>query len=358
MIAIPTLIFLYDVPGDKVLFYSHQLPEFFEGIDNWKPDPPFFNVSGSEWQRCLALKEGQTTNFFISVQNSRHETILFNFDAFAPQWPSSVNPHPLLCTITRSMPAAQVVAREEASKEYQERYAEFLGIASHDLDAPLRKLSMLIERLNEKFIHDRGIEADEYVRRIQSCLGDMRSLVDGLTDLSERENGITLEACDLGEICLSILEELQAANSRSFEWELGLLPSINGNRALLRQLFRQLLTNAVLFQPMGTTVRVRITEETIMQSEVAEFRLMPEQEFKKIVVADNGIGFSAIYATRIFDPFVRLNGKSDYPGGGIGLSLCKKIARLHHGFIYAEGNVNNGARFTLILPQSINQSIN
>jgi signal transduction histidine kinase len=79
--------------------------------------------------------------------------------------------------------------------------------------------------------------------------------------------------------------------------------------------------------------------------------LSPHSSYYKIQVTDNGIGFEDEYATRIFQVFQRLHGKSEYPGSGIGLAICKKITEYHHGIIYAENIPGTGARFVFILPQ-------
>lgn len=79
--------------------------------------------------------------------------------------------------------------------------------------------------------------------------------------------------------------------------------------------------------------------------------LPPMGNYYKIEVTDNGIGFEDEYATRIFQVFQRLHGKSEYPGSGIGLAICKKIVEYHHGAIFAENIAGHGARFTFILPE-------
>ena len=75
----------------------------------------------------------------------------------------------------------------------------------------------------------------------------------------------------------------------------------------------------------------------------------------KIKFADNGIGFDQAFATKIFDPFVQLNGKSAMSGNGLGLAICRKIVEMHDGIIYAESN-NTGSSFTLILPKLANDA--
>jgi signal transduction histidine kinase len=79
--------------------------------------------------------------------------------------------------------------------------------------------------------------------------------------------------------------------------------------------------------------------------------LKPGIQYKRLTVADNGIGFDQAYAEKIFKTFTRLNAKDKYEGTGLGLSLCKKIVQRHHGTIEATGKLNEGAEFTIVLPE-------
>ena len=89
----------------------------------------------------------------------------------------------------------------------------------------------------------------------------------------------------------------------------------------------------------------------IEEGELQRYNLQPQKRYYKIAITDNGIGFENEYASRIFQVFQRLHGKSEYPGSGIGLAICKKILECHHGVIYAENMNGQGARFTFLMPE-------
>jgi signal transduction histidine kinase len=99
-------------------------------------------------------------------------------------------------------------------------------------------------------------------------------------------------------------------------------------------------------------LQIKISSTQLSPDEKQSRGLQYNKDWYRIDVMDNGIGFRQEYAEKIFKPFIRLHGKSEYPGSGMGLAICKKIIENHGGVIYAEGNETTGATFTLILPQS------
>ena len=119
----------------------------------------------------------------------------------------------------------------------------------------------------------------------------------------------------------------------------------------MKQLFSNLISNGIKFHKKDVSPVITITSEVLKDTERYKHDLNPKKTYYKISVADNGIGFEEEYAQRIFQVFQRLHGKSDYPGSGIGLSICKKILEYHNGVIYAENIPGIGARFVLIIPE-------
>lgn len=150
-----------------------------------------------------------------------------------------------------------------------------------------------------------------------------------------------------------VLEELLHRNpEKKIQTNLSPIPMLEGDPGQYRQLFHQLLKNAVSYAKKDEPVVIDISAETLKTTEQNELPVQQNKLYIKIRVSDQGIGFKPEYAGKVFRPFTRLHGKSEYPGTGMGLAICKKIVENHGGIIYAESNENMGASFTLILPQS------
>lgn len=230
---------------------------------------------------------------------------------------------------------------------------EFILIASHDLNAPLRKLSIFSERLTEKAGSGLNEEALFYLKKIQTTVETMKLLVNGLSALSDIETNVHFMTCDLNDIINEVLkksEEKIKQNSATIS--VSPLPVIEANAAQVKEVFKQLIDNSLLFQPEGQAPQITISAELLDVEEKRDFNLSTQREYYKIQFADNGIGFKKEFADEIFKPFKRLHGNSVYPGIGLGLAICKKITLIHEGIIYAKGNEGLGSLFILILPQT------
>jgi signal transduction histidine kinase len=231
-------------------------------------------------------------------------------------------------------------------------YADFIDMAVHDLDAPLRKLSLLVGMLMDKLSPDKDTQV--YIERIENCVGDMRSLIDDLSVLAKVSSGKReYTSCKLNSIIEQSLEDLPlTAKEKEAVINKYSLPEIEGDAEQYYCLFRNLIENAIKFSKKDTTPEIHIQSSVLNDNEKDQFHLPPDRLYYKIEIADNGIGFKKEFSEKIFRPFVRLHGKSQFPGNGMGLAICKKIMNIHQGIIYAEGMENEGARFTLVLPET------
>jgi light-regulated signal transduction histidine kinase (bacteriophytochrome) len=244
-----------------------------------------------------------------------------------------------------------------ALESYKKNYAEFIDIATHDLEAPLRKLSMLIERLTSKYknISENDAETLEWITRINGCIRDMRSLIDGLSELAAvNENPMGYASCNVGKIVKEVLHDLEPViKEKKAVIKESNLPTIQGMETQLNQLFKNLLENAIRFGKKNISPQIDISSYRINDEEKKLSDLQQTRVYYKIEISDNGIGFKQEYAQKIFQPFVRLNGKSAFAGNGLGLAICKKIIDNHKGILFAESMENTGTRFILILPETL-----
>ncbi|HEY8894326.1 MAG TPA: ATP-binding protein, partial [Niastella sp.] len=230
---------------------------------------------------------------------------------------------------------------------------EFAYVASHDMNEPLRKITTFIERLESKYKPELGEDGQLYLTRISASVENMRHLIDTLLEFSRtaRSNQPFLQV-DLNDIIKEVQTDLELKiEETSATLHIDALPVIEAIPSQMKQLFDNLLNNSIKFRKtdIHPVISIRCLRLSRRQKEL--HRLDTGNTWFKIDFSDNGIGFEPEYKQRIFQIFQRLHGKTEYPGSGIGLAICKKIIDQHKGLIYATGEPDNGATFTIILPE-------
>ena len=228
---------------------------------------------------------------------------------------------------------AAELARSNAELE------QFASIASHDLQEPLRKVRTFTQQLTVSESDSLSDKGRDYLERANAAAERMQRLIEDLLKFSRvATHGRAFAPVDLQAVVSGVLEDLELEVEQSGAVvHVGELPTIDGDEPQLRQLMQNLISNALKFRRDDVVPEVDVDA-------------VSAGEFVKITVRDNGIGFEPQYAGRIFRVFERLHGRSRYPGTGIGLALCRKIAERHGGAIVAEGQPGVGSRFTVTLP--------
>lgn len=247
------------------------------------------------------------------------------------------------------------VALEERNRELEQSIKElesFNRVASHDLQEPLRKIQTFLSRISEK---DQAIMSEtgkEYLTKIETSAKRMRILIDDLLLFSRTNKAEEVfEKADLNLLLDTANQELaQNIEETNAVIQSDPLPVLNVIPFQIQQLFVNLIGNAIKYCKPGIPPEIKIECAKLGSDQYPGFIKDKRKKYYKITVADNGIGFEQQYAENIFLLFIRLHQKSDYPGSGIGLSICKKIAENHNGFIIAEGNPGVGATFSVFLP--------
>jgi signal transduction histidine kinase len=241
-------------------------------------------------------------------------------------------------------------------KELTEEKDNFLQLASHELKSPLRKISTFADMLENKFSADIPTDALRYIERIRKNITAMQSIIDGITQLNLIAAGESNENCDLNEVLAKSLRQLSASIIETNAIIQGCkLPVIQADFINMESLFNNLLSNSIKFCKPADTPQINISCCELAGEEKNNFNLQLEKTFYKIKFADNSMGFSEQHAAKIFEPFVQLNGKSEFDGNGLGLSICRKIVELQGGIIYAESN-HTGSSFIVILPKLANNA--
>lgn len=231
------------------------------------------------------------------------------------------------------------VALAERSRELERSNREleqFASVTSHDLQAPLATISMYAQLLEQRHSHELN-GGEQLVDGISAATVKARTLIRDLLEYSRAGRGELLnEPVSTRGVAAEALEMLAAQIAQSgADVTLDDLPVIVGDPRKLRQVFLNLVSNALKFA--DDIPVVRISGE--VQGNTAIF-----------TVADNGIGMEADKAEAIFQPFQRLHAEEDYPGTGIGLAVCERIVEQHGGRIWAQSTPGHGSTFRFTLP--------
>lgn len=216
---------------------------------------------------------------------------------------------------------------EEKNKQLE----QYMYIASHHLNEPLQTVSSFVNIIEEE--EEMTEDMEVYFTFISEATERMREMVLGLLNFSRTGRDETLQRVDLEEQLELVKQNLGPhLKQKNAELYLEEMPVVTGMATELRQLFRELIYNALKFQPKGQSPQIQVSVE--------------EDEFEwTFCVADNGIGIDPDQQARIFDMFTRLHRPEAYPGHGIGLALCEKIVDLHLGKLWVESTPGMGSSF-------------
>jgi PAS domain S-box-containing protein len=219
---------------------------------------------------------------------------------------------------------------------------QFAFVASHDLQEPLRKIDAFSDSLRRHLGDQVTAETADYLERMQSASRRMRAMIDGLLELSRvNSRGRDFDEVDLTQVASEALANLEErVHASGGEVSIDPLPVIEADALQMRQLFQNIVGNALKFHRKDTPPRVSVSGAVNGADTPAV----------TITIADNGIGFEEQNAERIFQPFTRLHGRSEFEGTGMGLAIVQKIVERHHGRIEVHSMPGEGSVFRIILP--------
>lgn len=228
------------------------------------------------------------------------------------------------------------LARAGAEREYMELFA---FAASHDLQEPLHKIIAFGDLLRKRLAEKLGETEKDFVERMQHAARHMSELLQALLQFSRSTTcSESLECVELDALIRDALTdlELKVAETKA-EIKIGKLPTVMMNPAQIRQVFQNLLTNALKFHKPGEPPRVEISWAPSTNG------------FYEIAVRDQGVGFEQKYAGEIFKPFRRLHSSDEFEGNGMGLAICQKIVLHHGGRLTVKSEPGKGATFIVAL---------
>jgi light-regulated signal transduction histidine kinase (bacteriophytochrome) len=220
---------------------------------------------------------------------------------------------------------------EAANKELE----TFSYSVSHDLRAPLRHIDGYIEMLIDETGETLSDEAKRHLEVIADSSRHMSGLIDDLLAFSRTgRSELHLERVDLEPLVHEVIQSLEmGTRGRSIDWQIGPLPAVRGDSALLRQVFANLIGNAIKYTQPRESARV-------------EVGCAGEEEGRQVFfVRDNGVGFDMAHAGKLFGLFQRLHRADEFEGTGIGLANVRRIVSRHGGTVWAEAELGRGATF-------------
>jgi len=238
----------------------------------------------------------------------------------------------------------------EKLKKANEELFNMNWISTHDLKEPLRKIQMFASVILQK-----QTEIPEWVisntLRMQSSAARMQNLIDSMLSytkvINEEKQLVNIDLKGMLEEIKADLKESIEEKRGSLQWEN--LPVIQGTTFLIKQLFENLINNSLKFTKNDRPPIVIISSQLLDEKAMQDIMPNSEQDYYKITVADNGVGFNPAYKKDLFKMFQRFHGQQ-YIGTGIGLSICQKIVEAHKGFIEADAEEGKGATFNIYLP--------
>ncbi len=241
--------------------------------------------------------------------------------------------------------------REESQRQLQglvvrleqsnEALQDFAFVASHDLQEPLRKIRAFGDRLSEDCADQLGERGADYLGRMQSAAARMSRLISDLLQYSRvNTRPPQLEQTDLNVVLDEVLSDLETRiEETGGAVKADELQSFETDPTQMRQILQNLIGNGLKFHQPDVPPVVRVGPVETAADRVSFF------------VEDNGIGFDEKYLDRIFSPFQRLHGRTEYEGTGIGLAVCRRIVERHGGELTASSELGKGSRFVVALPR-------
>lgn len=218
---------------------------------------------------------------------------------------------------------------EEKNKQLE----QYMYIASHHLNEPLQTISSFVNIIEEEEKENMSEELSTYFSFINEASIQLREMVLGLLNFSRTGRDQPFKKVDLEKEIFLVQQNLDRRIRKvNASLHVEPLPRVVGMATELRQIFRELIFNALKFQAPGNRPEIHVTSS--------------EDEFEwTFCVADNGIGIREDLQLKVFEMFTRLHRPEEYPGQGIGLALCEKIIDLHLGKIWVESEQGKGSRF-------------
>jgi signal transduction histidine kinase len=245
----------------------------------------------------------------------------------------------------------QLIKNIEQLRITNEDLERFAYVASHDLQEPLRKIILFSEMLNTSLADHMTQDDKHLLQRMIRASERMKMLIGNLLSFSRASNDTGApEPTDLNALLTSIISDLEVLiTQKEAAIQLAEMPTLLVNPILMRQVFQNLIINALKFSKADQRPEIHIYAEKVLHVNPSG----NTENCYKIHIRDNGIGFDMAYKDQVFIPFKRLHTQDEFEGTGIGLSICKRIVEKHNGAISVVSEEAKGTTFTITLPDLV-----
>ncbi len=234
----------------------------------------------------------------------------------------------------------RVIERTSQLEAANRELESFSYSVSHDLRAPLRHINGYVDLLNSRFKDQLPEKAQHYLDTITDASKQMGQLIDDLLHFSRTgKQEMRREFFEMNALVDEVIEKVKPdIENRKVDWQIMKLPEVNGDYPLLKQVWINLISNALKFSRDRDITKISIGYKE-------------EKGNYIFYIKDNGVGFDMKYVSKLFGVFERLHSQNEYEGTGIGLANVQRIIHKHNGMVWAEGVLNEGATFYFYLPK-------
>lgn len=337
--TVPAMLFLCDADG-LIISASDRLCSKLGLNSETVPGNNCFELFNTSDDAALsqAIAQGDAHRLALSVNVKGGETFDVEINSSIKAVGSLKGTRMVVLTdVSERNKATRMIEEQNRSLESaNENLNQFAFIASHDLQEPLRKIQQFSSLLNEEIKSDLTQEGAYHLNVIVDASERMSTLIYDLLRYSgASQEHPKKETISLVELLNEVVKELDIPIEESNAViNIGQLPDMTGDRALLRQLFTNLISNSIKYRSKDRPLVISV------DSFGADLQ-------GGLTVADNGIGFEMEYAKKIFEPFNRLHKSKDYKGNGIGLAICNTVCDKHNWTLNADSELDVGSTFTI-----------
>jgi|GEM_PF-2236356 len=290
----------------------------------------------SVFDHILSIANGQCTltdEYIFSQENDLHQKVLEG-----------------LLSLHQDLELYKLELRDAIETEYKLKVLEeknkqleqFRFAASHDLKEPLRTICSFSSLILKSNSHNLDASGKEYLNFVLDGSQRMWGLINGLSKYTEIGKDQTTSEVDIKKLVNNTCQDLSVQiTERKVQFDIGLLPTIIGYKIELRQLFQNLIINAIKFCKPDQNLLIKIKHQKSENGHLFS-------------IEDNGIGIDTNHLQLVFKIFKRLNRREEFEGNGIGLALCQRIVAMHYGNIWVESEKGKGSKFLFTISDKIN----